>query len=235
MNIRAVLASALMLAAAPASAGSFANGISFYSDRVRRGVSQTDGPGLAGEIKYNASDGWFGGLWVGTVNYDNVGGSSFELLPFLGYDHKFGSFTGEVGLLHHSYPGTNRAIDYDEAEFTLSHKLGRGSVSAGAYFRLKNESGGHSWYWFTDARFPMGLVEGAKIAFSLHGGLYRDPTDSRNSYNDGSVGLFATRGRTILGLALSDSSLSRQSPMPGAPDAGTKISVSFTRMFRRAH
>jgi uncharacterized protein (TIGR02001 family) len=233
--IRTLLIGAVMLIAAPATAGSFANGISVYSDRIRRGISQSDGPGVAAEVKYNANSGWFGGLWAGTVRYDNVTGESLEILPFIGYRHKIGSFTAEVGLLHHGYPGADRPIGYDEAEVTLSHKLGKGSLSAGTYFRLRNESGGHSWYWFSDGRFPLGSSEGAKVALGLHAGFYRDPGDSRNDYSDASVEVFATKGRAIIGLGASDSSLSRSSPMPGAPDAGRKLFISFTRMFRRSH
>lgn len=235
MKCPSLLFGALLMLAGPATAASWANGVSLYSDRVRRGVSQTDGPGLAGEIKYNADAGWFVGLWVGNVNYDNVGGESVELLPFVAYGHRIGSVKAEIGLLHHSYPGANQGIGYDEAEFTLSRKVGLASISAGTYFRLRNEKGGHSWYWFADGRVPLGSVKGAKVALSLHAGLYRDPESSRNDYADQSLGLFATRGRAILGVGVSNSSLSRRSTMPGAPDAGTRIHASFTRMFRRSH
>jgi uncharacterized protein (TIGR02001 family) len=227
--------STLILVAAPATADSWANGVSFYSDRVRRGVSQTDGPSLAGEIKYNADAGWYAGFWVGNVSYDNVTGETVELLPFVAYDHKIRSITAEFGLLHHSYPGANRDIGYDEAELTLSHRFKWASISAGTYFRLRNESGGHSWYWFTDGRVPLGSLEGAKVSLSLHAGLYRDPAASRNNYADQSVGLFATRGRAILGVGVSNSNLSSRSTTPGAPDAKTRFYLSFTRMFRRSH
>jgi uncharacterized protein (TIGR02001 family) len=235
MKSRILLLGMLLLVAAPAAADSWANGVSLYSDRVRRGISQTDGPGVAGEIKYNADGGWYAGFWAGTVNYDNVGGESFELLPFLAYDHKFGGFTAEIGVLHHSFLGTNRGINYDEAEFTLTHKLGKGSLSGAVFYRLRNQDGGHSWYWSGDARFPLGSLEGAKVSLGLHGGLYRDPVRSLNNYADGSLGLFATKGRAIFGVGVSDSSLSRRSTLPGSPDAGRRIYVSFTRMFRRSH
>lgn len=235
MKTRGFILGALMLIASPASASSWANGVSFYTDRVRRGISQTDGPAIAGEIKFNADAGWFAGLWVGNVNYDNVAGESVELLPFFAYGHRIGSVRAEIGVLHHSYPGSNRPIDYDEAEFTLSHKLGAGSISGGTYYRLRNQSGGHSWYWFADGRLPLGSLEGAKVALGLHAGLYRDPAVSLNDYADQSIGLFATRGRAILGFGVSNSNLSRRSTTPGAPDSGTKIYISFTRMFRRSH
>lgn len=235
MKSRSFMFSALLLVAGPASAGSWANGVSFYSDRVRRGISQTDGPAIAGEIKYDADAGWFAGLWVGNVSYDNVTGESVELLPFFAYGHRIGSFRAEIGVLHHAYPGANRAIDYDEAEFTLSHKLGHGNLSGGTYYRLRNQSGGHSWYWFADGRWPLGSLEGAKVALGVHAGLYRDPADTLNNYSDQSIGLFATRGRAIFGLGVSNSNLSRRSTTPGAPDSGTKIYLSITRMFRRSH
>jgi uncharacterized protein (TIGR02001 family) len=235
MTTRALLFSALAMIAGPASANSWANGASFYSDRVRRGVSQTDGPGVAAEIKYNAEAGWFAGLWVGNVNYGNVTGESVELLPFFAYGRRFGSIRGEVGVLHHSYAGAKREIEYDEIELTLSRKFGPASIATGTYYRVRNESGGHSWYWFTDARVPLGTVAGAKVALSLHAGLYRDPAGSSDDYADQSVGLFATRGRAIFGLGASNSRLSRQSATPGADAAGTRAYVSFTRMFGRPH
>jgi uncharacterized protein (TIGR02001 family) len=235
MKAGALVFGALLQVAAPAAADSWANGISLYSDRVRRGVSQTDGPGIAGEIKYNTSSGWHAGLWVGTVNYDNVAGESFELLPFLAYDRKIGGLTAEIGVLHHSFFGTNRGIDYDEAELTVTHKLGKGSLSGAVYYRLRSQDGGHSWYWSGDSRFPLGSLEGAKVALGLNAGLYRDPGFSKNNYADASIGLFATKGRAIFGVGMSDSTLTRQSTIPGSSDAGTRLYVSFTRMFRRSH
>ncbi len=138
-------------------------------------------------------------------------------------------------MLHHSYPGSSRPIDYDEAEFTLSHKLGAGTISGGTYYRLRNQSGGHSGYWFADGRLPLGSLEGAKVALGLHGGLYRDPAASLNDYADQSIGLFATRGRAILGLGVSNSNLSRRSTTPRGARFGIEIYISFTRMFRRSH
>jgi uncharacterized protein (TIGR02001 family) len=235
VTARVFLLGALVLVAAPATASSWANGVSLYSDRVRRGVSQTDGPAVAGEIKYNDDAGWFAGLWIGNVHYSNVREESFELLPFLAYGHRFGYLSAEIGVLHHSYPGASRGISYDEAELTFSHKFRKASVSAGTYYRFRNESGGHSWYFFTDARVPLAVIEGAKVALSLHAGGYRDPASSLNDSTDESVGLFATRGRAIFGMGVSNSNLSRRSTTPGAADAGTRVYVSFTRMFRRSH
>lgn len=225
----------LMVVATPASADSWANGVSVYSDRVRRGVSQTDGIGIAGEIKYNSDAGWYAGLWAGNVGYANVTGETIELLPFAAYGRRIGSVRAELGVLHHSYIGADRKIDYDELEVTFSRKLGPASLVVGGYYRLRNEAGGHSRYLSTDLRAPLATVARAKVALNVHAGLNRDPSNSRNDFEDQSIGLFATRGNSILGIGASRNNLSPVSVTPGAPAAGTRAYISFTQMFRKAH
>ncbi len=178
-----LLRGACCAALLPACAAAFAQqlpaagltgSVSFTTDYVFRGVSQTNNrPAIQGAMEYATVPGFYAGLFASSVSWaadawqpvapgvdPNVyGGSaaisnSLEITGYAGARHVFpGGFLGDAGLVHYHYPGS-----YDLPFAGLGRpntteayaKLGKGWVSAGM------------WYALSDSVFMIGDATGTR-------------------------------------------------------------------------
>ena len=58
----------------PAFASVSAN-VSFATDYIWRGMTQTDGPAMSGGFDYSAESGFYAGIWGSNVNFNDGAGS----------------------------------------------------------------------------------------------------------------------------------------------------------------
>ena len=68
-------------------AGVSAN-VSFTSDYIWRGMTQTDGPALQGGFDFESESGFYAGIWGSNVNFNN--GNGQELDYYAGYGFSLG-------------------------------------------------------------------------------------------------------------------------------------------------
>ena len=97
--------------------------VSFTSDNVLRGVSQSTGqPALQGDAHWNFPAGWAAGAWASQVRLAH-GGATAEFALYLQWRRALsGDFDLAAELTHYSYPNDPRPIgyDYDEASLSLA-------------------------------------------------------------------------------------------------------------------
>jgi uncharacterized protein (TIGR02001 family) len=52
--------------------------VSFASDYIWRGMTQTDGPAMSGGFDYAAENGFYAGIWGSNVNFNDGAGSELD-------------------------------------------------------------------------------------------------------------------------------------------------------------
>lgn len=108
------------------AAGDFSAQVTFTTDYVYRGLSQSfEDPAIQGGIHYQHENGFFAGLWASSVDFPNNRlrdrPRDLEADLFLGYGFDMGpSWTGSAQVTRYTYPGDDPAFDYDYTELGLS-------------------------------------------------------------------------------------------------------------------
>jgi uncharacterized protein (TIGR02001 family) len=95
----------------PTFAGVSAN-VSFASDYIWRGMTQTDGPAMSG------GSGFYAGIWGSNVNFNDGAGS--ELDYYFGYGFEVNGIGVDLGYVAFDYPENNTGLDFEEVVLGLS-------------------------------------------------------------------------------------------------------------------
>ena len=86
--------------------------VSFASDYIWRGMTQTDGPAMSGGFDYAAENGFYAGIWGSNVNFNDGAGS--ELDYYFGYGFEVGGVGVDLGYVAFDYPENNTGLDFEE-------------------------------------------------------------------------------------------------------------------------
>jgi len=107
--------------------------VSFTSDYIWRGMTQTDGPAIQGGFDYAAESGFYAGIWGSNVNFNDGTGS--ELDYYFGYGFEAGSIGVDLGYVAFDYPDNTTGADFEEiviglsySDFGLTFALGQDSA-----------------------------------------------------------------------------------------------------------
>ena len=92
--------------------------VSFASDYIWRGMTQTDGPAMSGGFDYAAENGFYAGIWGSNVNFNDGAGS--ELDYYFGYGFEVGGVGVDLGYVAFDYPENNTGLDFEEVVLRLS-------------------------------------------------------------------------------------------------------------------
>jgi hypothetical protein len=112
----------LILAVGIVSLPSFASvsaNVSFASDYIWRGMTQTDAPAISGGFDYAAESGFYAGIWGSNVNFGGGAGSELDL--YFGYGFDVGSIGVDVGYIEYTYPENVEDLDFDETYVGFSY------------------------------------------------------------------------------------------------------------------
>ena len=101
----------------PAFANVSAN-VSFSSDYIWRGMTQTDGPAMSGGFDFESENGFYAGIWGSNVNFNDGAGS--ELDYYFGYGFEVGNVGIDLGYVAFDYPQNNTGLDFEEIVIGLS-------------------------------------------------------------------------------------------------------------------
>ena len=122
----------MSLVSLPTFASVSAN-VSFASDYIWRGMTQTDGPAMSGGFDYAAENGFYAGIWGSNVNFNDGAGS--ELDYYFGYGFEVGGVGVDLGYVAFDYPENNTGLDFEEVviglsmgDFGLTFALGQDSA-----------------------------------------------------------------------------------------------------------
>ena len=107
--------------AMPSFAAVSAN-VSFASDYVWRGMTQSDGPAIQGGFDFEAESGFYAGIWGSNVNFnDSTGsGNGAEFDYYFGYGFEMGGVGVDLGYVSFDYPGNEDGLDFEEIVLGLS-------------------------------------------------------------------------------------------------------------------
>ena len=92
--------------------------VSFASDYIWRGMTQTDGPAISGGFDFEDESGVYAGIWGSNVNFNDGTGS--ELDYYFGYGFDLGSLGVDLGYVAFDYPKNTTGLDFEEVVVGLS-------------------------------------------------------------------------------------------------------------------
>ena len=92
--------------------------VSFTSDYIWRGMTQSDAPAIQGGFDFAADNGFYAGIWGSNVNFNNGAGS--ELDYYFGYATEVGSVGVDVGYISYEYIDSTPDATFDETYLGLS-------------------------------------------------------------------------------------------------------------------
>ena len=92
--------------------------VSFASDYIWRGMTQTDGPAVSGGFDFEDESGFYAGIWGSNVNFNDGTGS--ELDYYFGYGFDLGSLGVDLGYVAFDYPKNTTGLDFEEVVVGLS-------------------------------------------------------------------------------------------------------------------
>ena len=107
----------MCLASLPSYAAVSAN-VSFATDYIWRGMTQSDGPAISGGFDYETDGGFYAGIWGSNVNFNDGAGS--ELDYYFGYGFEVGGIGVDLGYVAFDYPKNKTDLDFEEVVIGLS-------------------------------------------------------------------------------------------------------------------
>ena len=92
--------------------------VTFTTDYVWRGMTQSDGPAIQGGFNYSHGSGLYAGIWGSNVNFSNGNGQELDYLA--GYKFKMGNVNADLGYIKYNYPKSHPSLDAEEITLGLS-------------------------------------------------------------------------------------------------------------------
>ncbi len=181
-EMKKLLLMAGLLVSLPSFASVSAN-VSFASDYIWRGMTQTDGPAMSGGFDYAAEGGFYAGIWGSNVNFNDGAGS--ELDYYFGYGFEVGGVGVDLGYVAFDYPENNTGLDFEEVVIGLSmgdlgFTFALGQDSAPDYTEIS--------YAFGDFGFSYGEYDDYGDNFGISYGFSCGSYDCGLAYSDFSDG-----------------------------------------------
>jgi sterol desaturase/sphingolipid hydroxylase (fatty acid hydroxylase superfamily) len=214
------VALAVVLAAAPAHAGSWSGSLGLTSDRIERGLSQSDrNPSWDASVGWRSEPGFYVKLGAaGTRRNQYPGSDGYRLLPEAGWSADLdaaGDWRAGLALKAQVFPGAQapRATgggSYGTTEFaaSLGWRVATLSLSRsfGDYLGLRERRSRGTTYVALDFELPLN----DRFALVAGAGRLQVPDQDRYAYADWRLGLDAKLGATTLSLLASGSSADRR-------------------------
>jgi len=94
------------------SFGSVDANVSFATDYVWRGMTQSDGPAIQGGFDYASDGGFYAGIWGSNVNFNDGAGN--ELDYYFGYGFDKDQLSIDFGYISYDYPNNKAELDFKE-------------------------------------------------------------------------------------------------------------------------
>lgn len=110
-----------MLLAGRAHAADLSGNVSFTSDDVWRGSTQTLGkPAVQGGLKITTANGFYASAWGSNVDFGPAIGANLEVDTTLGWNHAIGKdWSIDASAVRYNYPHTQVGIDWNEVNVSM--------------------------------------------------------------------------------------------------------------------
>jgi uncharacterized protein (TIGR02001 family) len=150
--------------------------VSFTSDYIWRGMTQSDAPAIQGGFDFEAESGFYAGIWGSNVNFNNGAGSELDL--YLGYAFEVGSIGVDVGYISYEYIDSDPDATFDETYLGLSYGDFGLSLAFGDYDYTEVS------YALGDVSFSYGDYDGYGSNFLISYGFSCGSYDCGLAYSD---------------------------------------------------
>jgi uncharacterized protein (TIGR02001 family) len=150
--------------------------VSFTSDYIWRGMTQSDAPAIQGGFDFEAESGFYAGIWGSNVNFNNGAGSELDL--YLGYAFEVGSIGVDVGYISYEYIDSDPDATFDETYLGLSYGDFGLSFAFGDYDYTEVS------YALGDVSFSYGDYDGYGSNFLISYGFTCGSYDCGLAYSD---------------------------------------------------
>jgi uncharacterized protein (TIGR02001 family) len=150
--------------------------VSFTSDYIWRGMTQSDAPAIQGGFDFEAESGFYAGVWGSNVNFNNGAGSELDL--YLGYAFEVGSIGVDVGYISYEYIDSDPDATFDETYLGLSYGDFGLSFAFGDYDYTEVS------YALGDVSFSYGDYDGYGSNFLISYGFTCGSYDCGLAYSD---------------------------------------------------
>jgi uncharacterized protein (TIGR02001 family) len=210
--LAALAAPGLAMAADAAPEHTLTSNVSFATDYLYRGISQTGAkPALQGGVDYARANGFYAGVWGSNISWLSDAGAannaSLELDTYLGFKNGFATdFSYDVGFLRYNYPGQYNTgfakADTNEIYGAIGWKwlTAKYSRSLGDTFGATNANG--TSYIDLSASYP---IADTGVTLGAHYGKqdYKGTANSGLTYSDYKLSASKDFSGYALGLAYS--------------------------------
>ena len=150
--------------------------VSFTSDYIWRGMTQSDAPAIQGGFDFAADNGFYAGIWGSNVNFNNGAGS--ELDYYFGYATEVGSVGVDVGYISYEYIDSTPDATFDETYLGLSFG------DLGVSFAFGDYDYTEVSYALGDVSFSYGDYDGYGSNFLISYGFSCGSYDCGLAYSD---------------------------------------------------
>ena len=150
--------------------------VSFTSDYIWRGMTQSDAPAIQDGFDFAADNGFYAGIWGSNVNFNNGAGS--ELDYYFGYATEVGSVGVDVGYISYEYIDSTPDATFDETYLGLSFGDFGVSFAFGDYDYTEVS------YALGDVSFSYGDYDGYGSNFLISYGFSCGSYDCGLAYSD---------------------------------------------------
>jgi uncharacterized protein (TIGR02001 family) len=205
-----VLIGGLALTLAQPAGAAVTGKVTFVSEYVLRGISQTNQePAIQGSIDWSHESGFYAGVWGSNVDFRHIGltldaQAEFDLYGGWAWTGDKG-FGIDIGLIHYHYPGEGAVdplgdsddLNYEEVYFGVKYKI----FSLKVYY-TDDFLGFDVEETYTDASLAIPL--GADFTLTLHGGYSTFNPQFLEDYYDYKVGLSRAFGKLSLEVSYID-------------------------------
>lgn len=191
--------------ALPAMAEGVSGNLTFTSDYVFRGVSQSDEKAaLQGGFDYEHETGLHAGVWGSNIDFNNPQDGSLELDIYAGFANEVGAISYDVGGIYYAYPGAENSLNYNfwEVYANAGYDFDMFSVNAGANYSPEFfGKAGDALYYYAGVDVPLPY----EVGLSAHIG--QQDIDEATDYSDWSVGLSKNWMEFDWGVTYTDTNL----------------------------
>lgn len=207
-TVGAALAGALLIAAVPGHASGVSGNVTFASNYMFRGISQTDNTAaIQGGLQVSMM-GIYAGMWGSNVDFHTPGDGSMEFDVYGGYKDKLSDNAGlDMGVVGYNYPGASGDLHYSYME-----------LYAGGHYRWVSLKDYYSFDYFggtgkadyIDLGFDYPLPYG--MTLGLHAGRQYIANNTKAGipdYNDYSVGISAANDGYGFSLKYTNTNIGR--------------------------
>lgn len=179
----------------------------------------------------------YAAFWGSNVDFDDGGEATVELDLGFGLSGTVAGLEWDLGGLYYAYPGADADLDYDywEIPLKLTYPIGDHFSLIGQYAFSPNYFGdsGNAHYLLAGGRWeqPVGPTALAFEATTGHQWIADNGAYGVDDYQDWRLGLSLTIDKITVGIAYTDTSLSKSQCFAGTnqcePRAVLSLGASF--------